>query len=95
MIGYEKWKMMKEIELMPELERAAFVEYVAETYLDREDLKGMLMEKAQEAGLNLVEEEDLGSVNIDGYVKQYPMMAVAMIGKKKVVDYLMGLIHEG
>lgn len=95
MIGYEKWKMMKEIELMPELERAALVEYVAETYLDREDLKSMLMEKAQEAGLNLVEEEDLGSVNIDGYVKQYPMMAVAMIGKKKVVDYLMGLIHEG
>lgn len=95
MIGYEKWKMMKEIELMPELERAALVEYVTETYLDKEDLKGMLMEKAQEAGLNLVDEEDLGSINIDDYVKQYPMMAVAMVGKKKVVDYLMGLIHEG
>lgn len=95
MIGYEKWKMMKEIELMPELERAAFVEYVAETYLDKEDLKGLLMEKAEEAGLNIVDEEDLGSVNIDDYVRQYPMMVVAMLGKKKVVDYLMGVIHEG
>lgn len=95
MIEYEKMSILKEIELMPETERETLLDYVVQEYLDMDDLKSILADKAKEAGLTMIDETELESVDIGYYAARDPLGIVEMLGKEEVVEYLNGLINEG